>query len=98
MARKKEASPPKLKLTHELLDVLAKRLVGTTHNVYHELIAVVGLNQSESAVATGDEIFELLEKVGRIFKCEECGLWLSIDQRDRSIEGMCTSCVDDIDE
>lgn len=78
-------------LTDAQIDQLAGRLCSTQLNVYEVAKAMFN-------VRTDDTLFDRLEKVGRVFKCEECGFWLPITDKDRSIDNACATCVDVMDE
>lgn len=77
-------------LTDDQLKQLSDKLIDTSINVYTLALNMFGLTFRE-------EDWDRLEKVGEVFKCEQCSLWLSTDVKDDSITGMCTPCVDALD-
>lgn len=82
---------PALLLKPEQLKQLAGTLHSTTQNVY-------SLCQRLFNVKVGDAIFDRLKKEEELFKCENCNEWMTTDCMDDSIDDMCMSCVNDIDD
>lgn len=89
MAKKKQASEPKLKrLTDEQIGELSKRLLGTTANIYT-------IARSMGCEA-GDETFDRLKAAGTQ-RCEECDEWkLAGEEFNRGLE-TCNECLNRID-
>jgi len=77
----------KVTRTPEQLDQIAKLLLGTTQNVYRVAERVLGTPVEE-------EIFDELKEHSNIFKCEECNEWMHVSNKDRALDGLCTACVD----
>lgn len=83
--------PPLATLTDPQIDQLARLLCGTQQNVYE-------LAKSRFSSAADDSTFDRLRSVGKVFKCEECGFWLSVSTEDRVIKDVCMPCTDVMDE
>ena len=74
-------------LTDNQIKELAKVLLLNGGNVYNVV-------QRQYGIKVGEEIFDQLEKVGDIFKCEECNLWMeNVD----GLDGICHSCSEDME-
>lgn len=82
---------PGLLLKPEELKQLAGILHSTTQNVY-------SLCERLFNVKVADAIFDRLKKEEELFKCENCNEWMTTDCMDDSIDDMCVSCVNDIDD
>jgi len=80
-----------MKLTDDQIKKLADQLIDTCSNVYR-----VAERMGEGVVINDDD-FDRLEKLGGVFKCEECNRWKSLSEKDRSVDCMCVECVDEID-
>lgn len=66
-------------------------LVGTGHNVYTRAM----VNWGEQLQA-GDELFDRLKAEAGVQKCEECNEWKYSRDMDRSVEGFCFDCVEEM--
>lgn len=107
---KAEAEPAaNVRLTDKEIDTLANKLHGTSHNVY-ELAASMfphatfmsDLNgpPDVATVPPGEkDDWERLKTIGKVFKCEHCDEWQTVDQRDGDYSGdTCKSCAESFDE
>jgi hypothetical protein len=88
--RKKKATVKRLAApTNEQILAIGDKVLGTRSNVYFVAKAILGHE-------IGEEIFDMLEKVAGIFKCEHCSMWLELNCREKGFE-MCSDCLDAID-
>ena len=78
-------NPTKSGLTEEQIERLRLRLEGTRLNVYQAVRDLAGREVE-------DEIFEDLNAAG-LFKCEECNVWLPLDEKDPAFFDMCQECA-----
>lgn len=79
----------KKELTDEQLTTLGQTLLNTTNNVYRVVESMFGIE-------VGDEVFDGLERVAKMFKCDECNVWMPLTNRADGFD-MCDSCLDEID-
>ncbi len=70
-------------LNDKQVDELAKKLHGTRSNVYS--LAQQMFNQE-----VGEEVFEQLKTIGKIFRCELCDEWKTLDCRIGKNSEICT--------
>jgi hypothetical protein len=70
---------------------LAERLHGTTGNLYKIAESVYGIE-------INDEDFDAIKSHALLFRCEQCSTWTPVDEEDSFMKGMCTQCVDALDE
>ena len=78
------------------LSEVAACLRGKRMNVYF-------LVRSRFGIKVGEEIFKQLEEKHRLFKCENCDVWLDLSEKDPDPDmgpetEMCTECVNDMRE
>ena len=79
-------------LTNNQLKKLAGKLHGTSENVHDVVQHLFGCNSFT------DTDFDLLEKEGGVFKCDNCDEWKNLDHKDKYVSGYCSSCADFLDE
>ena len=75
-------------LTKNQAKKIAASLVGTRKNIHTVMQGLVGRGAQ-------DEDWETLEKVGGVFKCDECSMWLRTDEKANGHESTCQECVDE---
>lgn len=66
---------------------IGRTIAGTAQNVYT-------LVRNRYDREFRDEHWKELEKTAKVFRCEECSIWLPDGDRDGDICGMCAECVD----
>lgn len=76
------------RLTDEELKTLADSLSGTSNNVYTACAHLFNVDFQEAQ-------WKRLEKIGGLFKCEDCEQWQSLSKRDKEIDYACTDCIRD---
>lgn len=92
MARKKpKPKPAATALTDGQVKKLANTLEGTRWNVYT-------LAKSMFKADVGEEIFERLQAVANLRKCEECNLWKYGSEFYDKVSIICNGCLDAIDD
>lgn len=72
-------------LTDEQVNQLADEIIDGNRNVYREAERLFGVEVS-------DEVFDQLEKIAGIFKCDDCNQWLAKAYKDMGLESTCTVC------
>jgi len=75
-----------MRLTDEQIDKLAGKLVHSSQNVFRVAEKMFG-------VEVEDEVFDQLQKVGKIFKCEQCDQWLPIADLEKNFDELCKECA-----
>lgn len=76
-----------MNLTDEQLIKLAEALLHTGNNVYRIAERMFGVTVESS-------IFDSLSEVADIFQCDECGIWMSIDDKSDGRVECCNDCVE----
>lgn len=80
-----------MKPTDKQLSALADKLIDTSSNIY--LVAKTMFPK----VKITDADWERLEKIGKIFKCEECNLWRGMSLKVPHLISTCVECDEEDD-
>lgn len=78
-------------LSDDEIKTLAGQIDGTKANVYRTCTRMFGIPDVD------DVIFDRLEAVAKIFKCESCDWWMPVWKQDSAVKGHCGECVDNMD-
>lgn len=81
-----------MKLTDLQIKDLADKLIDTSNNVYRLV------ERHYKGAEFDDDDFDRLEKLGGVFRCEECNRWMSTGEKDASVDCMCVECVNELDD